>query len=94
MVGEGPFALFLGRIEWKKGLDRLIDALPLAPGVKLVIAGNDDQGYQRTLEARAAGKGVRARVQFVGPVNSEARLLQLAAQLEHARPWFDKRPNL
>lgn len=38
--------------------------------------------------------GLPLGVQFVGPVNSEARLLQLAAQLEHARPWFDKRPNL
>ena len=68
MVGEGPFALFLGRIEWKKGLDRLIDAMSLAPGVKLVIAGNDEHGYQRFLEARAIGRGVRDRVQFVGPV--------------------------
>jgi len=79
MIGEGPFALFLGRIEWKKGLDRLIDALPLAPNVKLVIAGNDEQGYQRTLESRAADKGVRARVQFVGPVFGADKSALLAA---------------
>ena len=81
-VGEDPFALFLGRIEWKKGLDRLIDAMSLAPGVKLVIAGNDDHGYQRFVEARAIGRGVRDRVQFVGPVfGSDKNALLGAAKL-------------
>lgn len=39
-------------------------------------------------------QGLPLGVQFVGPVNSEVLLLQLAAQLERVRPWFDKRPNL
>ena len=67
-VGDGPFALFLGRIEWKKGLDRLIDALSVSAHARLVIAGIDEDGYQRTIEARAAGRGVQDRVRFVGPV--------------------------
>lgn len=79
MVGDDPFALFLGRIEWKKGLDRLIDAMSLAPGVKLVIAGNDEQGYQRFLEARAIERGVCDRVQFVGPVFGTDKNALLAA---------------
>lgn len=33
-------------------------------------------------------------VQFNGPVGGEPTLFQLAGQLERARPWFDKTPDL
>jgi Asp-tRNA(Asn)/Glu-tRNA(Gln) amidotransferase A subunit family amidase len=33
-------------------------------------------------------------VQFVGRVGAELTLLQLAAQMEKAQPWFDRRPSL
>ena len=32
-------------------------------------------------------------VQFIGPFGDEATLFQLAAQLEKAQPWFNKRPQ-
>jgi amidase len=38
--------------------------------------------------------GLPCGVQFIGPFGDEAKLFQLAAQLEKAQPWFDKRPSL
>ncbi len=66
-----PYALFLSRINWKKGLDRLIRAWQSVPDLTLVIAGNDEDGYQRGLEGLAVAAGIADRVRFVGPVSDE-----------------------
>jgi glycosyltransferase involved in cell wall biosynthesis len=68
IMSRGPYALFLGRINWKKGLDRLIRALAHAPQVRLVLAGNDEEGYRQILEPLARAHGVASRVVFAGPV--------------------------
>ena len=61
-IAGGGFVLALGRINWEKGLDRLIACLPLAPQARLIIAGDDDEG-QATLLAREAKRvGVADRV--------------------------------
>src|SRR5438105_565052 len=39
--------LFLGRVNWKKGLDRLIAAMRDVDA-RLVIAGNDEENYAAT----------------------------------------------
>lgn len=64
-----PYVLFLSRINWKKGLDRLITAWQWVPDIDLVIAGNDDENYQPRLEELARSVGVSSRVSFVGPVS-------------------------
>jgi glycosyltransferase involved in cell wall biosynthesis len=66
-----PYALFLSRIDWKKGLDRLIEAWKWVPDLTLLIAGNDEQGYQRKLEQLADDHQVRDRIRFLGPVSDE-----------------------
>jgi glycosyltransferase involved in cell wall biosynthesis len=68
-----PYVLFVGRVHWTKGLDRLITAWKSVPGVHLVIAGNDDVGYSATLSALAARENVADRVHFIGAVSDEQK---------------------
>ncbi|HYE88469.1 MAG TPA: glycosyltransferase, partial [Vicinamibacterales bacterium] len=74
------YALFLGRLNWKKGLDRLVAALSYAPGQRLVIAGPDEAGYRATVERLARDAGVAERIVFLGPVTggSKAALIERA----------------
>ncbi|HEU4889811.1 MAG TPA: glycosyltransferase [Thermoanaerobaculia bacterium] len=65
--------LFLGRVNWKKGLDRVISALPSLPGVRFAIAGNDDEGLTPRLRELAQHQGVGDRVEFLGPVYGAAK---------------------
>ena len=36
---------FIGRINWKKGLDRLVEAMKYINNSRLIIAGNDEDSY-------------------------------------------------
>lgn len=82
IVRGDPFVLFIGRVNWKKGLDRLIRALPLT-GARLVIAGNDEEGFRGRLDAIARDSGVSDRVVFTGAVHGadKADLLRAARML-------------
>ncbi|HEV7919483.1 MAG TPA: glycosyltransferase [Thermoanaerobaculia bacterium] len=71
---------FLGRINWKKGLDRLIDALP--DGARLEIAGNDEENLTPALRKRAEGKDVV----FLGPLHGQAKWELLARAAIFALP--------
>jgi amidase len=39
-------------------------------------------------------EGLPLGVQFIGPFGNEALLFRLAGQLEKARPWFEKKPEV
>jgi glycosyltransferase involved in cell wall biosynthesis len=67
----GHYALFLSRIDGKKGLDRLLKAWKWVPDLNLIIAGNDETGYMAELERIAADSQVEHRVRFIGPVSDE-----------------------
>lgn len=68
--------LYLGRINWKKGLDRLVGAVADIEHAHLVVAGKDDEHYLDTLPRHE-------RVTFAGEVHGaeKERLLSTAAML-------------
>ena len=68
---EPDLVLYLGRLDWKKGIERLISAIAALSNVRLVVAGNDECGYTSRLEAQCRRLGIEARVEFVGPVSGD-----------------------
>lgn len=66
-----PYALFLSRIDAKKGLDRLITAWQWVPELTLIIAGNDEHGYRNQLERFAVANKVADRVRFIGMASDD-----------------------
>lgn len=68
--------LFLGRVNWKKGLDRLIAAIALVPDARLIIAGGDEENYIAKLPRHE-------RVEFAGEVHGseKERLMHRATVL-------------
>jgi glycosyltransferase involved in cell wall biosynthesis len=60
--------LFIGRISWEKGLDRLIPAMRHIPDAYLAIVGNDENHYRPVLDELAAAHGISDRVFFTGPL--------------------------
>jgi len=78
IAGSEPFILALGRVSWKKGLDRLIEALAAVHGAHLAIAGNDEERLTPRLERLAAEMGVAERVYVLGPVEGKEKAALLA----------------
>ncbi len=82
IVNGPPYVLFLGRINWKKGLDRLLAAFARLDDARLVIAGNDDDRYRPALEQKALQLGLANRITFTGPVHGAGKAALLTgAQL-------------
>lgn len=87
---QRPYILSLGRVNWKKGLDRLIPAMAHVPGANLVIAGNDEEGYTGTLETLAANCGVSDRVRFAGPVHGAEKWRLVRGACIFAMPSYSE----
>jgi glycosyltransferase involved in cell wall biosynthesis len=77
-VRPGEYLLFLGRLQYRKGVDVLLQALARVPGataVQLVVAGAGD--IRGDLEALCRKLGLGERVRFVGQVTGQKKLYLL-----------------
>jgi glycosyltransferase involved in cell wall biosynthesis len=64
--------IFFSRIEEKKGLDILINALSLVKAAfHLTIAGNGNEGYVDSLKQLAADKSVSDKITWAGFINED-----------------------
>lgn len=70
---EGPYLFSIG-IHAKKNYHVLMPILAANPHYHWVIAGPDNQGYRRKIEAEAQKWGVRERLNFCGPISEEEKL--------------------
>jgi len=72
-----PYALFFGRLTWKKGLDTLLHAFAGTGLGYLVIAGTDDEGLSNSLRQLAGKLGIEQRVHIVARTVSGVDRYQL-----------------
>lgn len=64
-TAEKPVVLYVGRLSWKKGLERLVRAFANTHNGTLVIAGTDDEGLGASLSNMARELGIFRRVHIV-----------------------------
>jgi glycosyltransferase involved in cell wall biosynthesis len=62
--------IFLGRLHPKKGIERILDALPAVaeacPSVLLIVAGSGEASYLQSLSALVVRRGLGEHVLFTG----------------------------
>ncbi len=72
-IDGSPLVVFAGRLEYEKGVQTILEALPLVdrriPGVRLVVAGTGT--YRPELEARCRSLRLGERVRFEGFVEED-----------------------
>ncbi len=77
-VFSKPYLLFLGRINYKKGLDILYKAfaefVKQHSGFQLIIAGPDTDNYKRELDKLASALDISEHIIYAGSLHSEAKV--------------------
>lgn len=88
--GDQPYLLFVGRLDPVKRLELVLEALAHTT-MRLVVAGDGDRAYRRTLQTVAERLGVSNRVAWLGQTQGDdtfqlmrdARALVLASVREN-----------
>jgi glycosyltransferase involved in cell wall biosynthesis len=65
IIARQPLILFLGRISWKKGLDRLLNAFARTRAGTLAVVGNDEEGNVPRLNQLAEELGIVGRIRIL-----------------------------
>src|SRR5262249_54552955 len=83
LTSEQPLVLFLGRLSWKKGLDRLLRAFAHTQTGILAVVGPDDENFAPKLVKLAAELRIGDRVRILPRtvIGSEKERLFAAARL-------------
>lgn len=72
---DGPILLYVGRIDWNKQVDKVIEALPLIlkrfPSARFVIIGPDYAHCSSELLDLASRTGVRQALVLTGKISAE-----------------------
>lgn len=82
---DSPYILFLSRLHKKKGLEVLIEAFASLirdeqfQGWKLLIAGDGEQSYVRSLKALAQSYGAQSAVAFLGWLDGKEKSQALSS---------------
>lgn len=84
------YVLALGRINWKKGLERLIRAMTRVPQADLIIAGNDEEDHKQELQNVVYELGLADRVHFFGPVYGEEKWRLMRSASVFALPSYSE----
>lgn len=91
---DGPLVGCLGRIHEKKGLERLVGAVPRLlerwPHLHVVLAGPDDGTEQARLNTFAAELGLIDRIHFLGGMYGPERISFLAGLDVFVLPSLDE----
>lgn len=84
-------ALPVGQLDGEGALSAMRKASPIASFTRIWnVFGNPAAAIPIGLSSA----GLPLSAQLVGPSNSEARIVQVSAQLEWARPWAERHPQL
>lgn len=91
-AGDRPCVLFLSRLDAKKNLEGLLEALALlAPEIpRLIVAGGGAADYVAALKQRAESLGIGRRVTWAGHVEGAAKAAAFAAADVFALPSFSE----
>ena len=83
IISEQPLVLFLGRLSWKKGLDRLLHAFAHTQSGILAVVGTDDENFAPKLVKLAAELRIADRVRILPRtvIGAEKERLFAAARL-------------